>query len=281
MKEKRALKSGMVVTDLDGTLLHTGGTINRSDRITLEKLGNNHILRVIATGRSLFSARRALEDDLPIDYLIFSSGAGITEWHSKNIIEKHNMTKAEVELAAVLLLQRGIDFMIHEPIPNNHSFTYYGNGKDNPDFIRRIDYYREFAIEGNTASPAFKEACQLVAIEPYNSDNSVYQLLKQGLHQLKVIRTTSPMDGKSTWIELFPRSVSKSRAAEYLSLLHTIRFDTILAVGNDYNDIDLLSWAPASYVVDTAPDELKASFESVRDGFTEAVERWLRTMDEH
>jgi hydroxymethylpyrimidine pyrophosphatase-like HAD family hydrolase len=53
----------------------------------------------------------------------------------------------------------------------------------------------------------------------------------------------------------------------------------VLAIGNDYNDMDLLSWAKTSFVVSNAPAELKNLFPSVAShnecGFTHAVEKWL------
>ena len=70
----------MVVTDLDGTLLNAQGVISEPELLTLKKLGNEGYCRVIATGRSLYSIRKTLAfDQLPVDYLIFSSGSGIID----------------------------------------------------------------------------------------------------------------------------------------------------------------------------------------------------------
>jgi hydroxymethylpyrimidine pyrophosphatase-like HAD family hydrolase len=94
-----------------------------------------------------------------------------------------------------------------------------------------------------------------------------------------VIRTTSPIDGESTWIEIFPPSVSKARAAEWIAAREGIESSRTLAIGNDYNDLDLLDWAPAGYLVANAPDDLKTRFPTVgsheENGFTEAIGRWL------
>jgi hydroxymethylpyrimidine pyrophosphatase-like HAD family hydrolase len=274
-------REGMVVTDLDGTLLHRNGLISSKDLNTLKALQNRNILRVIATGRSLFSAYRALDRDLPIDFLIFSSGAGTVDWATKRIIQEHTMNMASVKSAAHLLFEMNIEFMIHNPIPHNHTFTYFGTGENNPDFLRRLELYREFATSGSHSSHQFKGACQIVAIEPPEGENSTYHTLQKELPFLKVIRTTSPIDGRSTWIELFPRTVSKAMAAEWLRSLCDVNRESVCSIGNDYNDLDLLNWASSSFLVDNAPDDLKAQFPIVRssgeDGFSDAVEKWLRT----
>ena len=46
----------LVVTDLDGTLLGSNREAGKRNLHTLHNLGEQGILRVIATGRSLFSA---------------------------------------------------------------------------------------------------------------------------------------------------------------------------------------------------------------------------------
>jgi hydroxymethylpyrimidine pyrophosphatase-like HAD family hydrolase len=48
-----------------------------------------------------------------------------------------------------------------------------------------------------------------------------------------------------------------------------------MAVGNDYNDLDLLEWADHAYVVGNAPAELRARYTAVASneegGFSAAV----------
>jgi hydroxymethylpyrimidine pyrophosphatase-like HAD family hydrolase len=270
-----------VVTDLDGTLHHRDGSFSREDCASLRKLEKIGVLRVIATGRSLYSAYRVLDRDMPIDYLVFSSGAGIVEWKKQRIIREHHMKASDVRSAALLLLGMSMDFMVHDPIPENPRFHYFGTGAGNPDFIRRLDYYREFATPANPDDFTFNEACQIVAVERHGTETSSYAHVAERLDSLSVIRTTSPIDGASTWIEIFPSSVSKSIAAEWLRYELNIPENAIMAVGNDYNDLDLLHWAYRSYVVGNAPDELKSRFTAVssntQNGFSEAVAHWLET----
>jgi HAD superfamily hydrolase (TIGR01484 family) len=270
-----------MVTDLDGTLHHRGDSFSSENFDSLHRLERFGVLRVIATGRSLYSAYRVLDRHMPIDYLVFSSGAGIVEWKRHRIIREHTMKASDVREAALLLLDIPMDFMIHNPIPENHHFHYFGTGADNPDFIRRLEYYRDFATPGNIEGFSFNAACQIVAVEKQSRETSSYEHITQHLNSLSVIRTTSPIDGSSTWIEIFPSAVSKSLAAEWLRLEHDISRDRSMAVGNDYNDLDLLLWAHRSYVVGNAPDELKSRFLTVsthtQNGFSEAVSHWLET----
>ena len=156
----------MVVSDLDGTLLRRDHTVSPTDLQTLVALGNEQVLRVIATGRSLYSARQVLPDAFPIEYLIFSSGAGVLDWRAKTLVQKHTLSANEVERAVSALKALSADFMIHRPVPDNHYFVYYHSGRENPDFAKRCEIYRDFAVPADYSDPFFGEACEVLAVEP-------------------------------------------------------------------------------------------------------------------
>jgi hydroxymethylpyrimidine pyrophosphatase-like HAD family hydrolase len=270
----------MVVTDLDGTLLQNNRKISPRDYDTLLLLGRKSILRVIATGRSLYSSRGVLPDDLPIDCLLFSSGAGIVDWTAKKILMKYSLTPAEVRAVVEFLMKLGADFMVHEPIPDNHFFVYYRTGRFNPDFSRRCELYKEFASELDFTGFTYRSACQVLAIEPSGTGSVRIPRIARALHWLKVIRTTSPLDKRSIWVEIFPAGVSKAHAAGWICDRNALDRKKVLGIGNDYNDVDLLAWVGTGMLVGNAPADLKKQFRAVssndENGFSEAVHIWLK-----
>jgi len=274
---------GMVITDLDGTLFQKDHRISKRNYRTLLDLGERKILRVIATGRNLFSARKVLSPGFPVDYLIFSSGAGIMAWSRQELLFRSSMNRDEVALAFEALSRRSLDFMVHRPIPDNHHFLYFASDQPNPDFEARCKLYEDFATPGRTGDQPPWEACQLVAIEPFFHPFSCYREIREELDRLTVVRTTSPLDGRSRWIEIFSNQVSKALASIRIARTVGIQEDRIMAIGNDFNDLDLLRWAARSFVVNDAPEELLTCFPSARSGdesdFSEAVALWQREME--
>jgi hydroxymethylpyrimidine pyrophosphatase-like HAD family hydrolase len=113
----------MIITDLDGTLLNWEKKCTSYDHMTLMTLEKLNIIRVIATGRHLYSFSRVIEAPFPIDYVIFSSGAGIWHFGEKKIIRKIWLESDEVEKAVETFVSLNLDFFIHNPIPDNHYFT--------------------------------------------------------------------------------------------------------------------------------------------------------------
>ena len=154
----------IVVTDLDGTILPSQGNISKTNYETLLQLKDQGITRVIATGRTLYSAMAVLPEDFPIDYLIFSSGAGIMKWETKELIYSQQIEAGEVQDLSEILIDHEIDFMILDPIPLNHQFWYYQSGNKNPDFDRRLALYKQFATPVGQLSDTKRDACQILAI---------------------------------------------------------------------------------------------------------------------
>jgi hydroxymethylpyrimidine pyrophosphatase-like HAD family hydrolase len=275
---KKASK-GLFVTDFDGTLLRSDRTMAESDLGALRRLGDMGITRGIATGRSMYSFNKAVSRDLPVDFIIFSTGAGVIQYPSGRIIRKVSLEDHEVNRATEVLLSARLDFMIHRPIPDNHMFAYFASGMGNTDFETRISLYNPYAIPLEQGADGFGPATQLLAVLPPHQGKPILATLRQNLSGFNVIQTTSPLDGKSTWIEIFPANVSKSLTGEWLAMKLGIDPENVLSLGNDYNDIDLLEWSGTSFVVDNAPRELKLRFSPVasndRCGVAEAIGRWL------
>ncbi len=277
-----ATPGGLFVMDFDGTLLRSNRTVAAEDLEALRHLGEQGIVRAIATGRSLYSFNSVPISDLPMDFVIFSTGAGILQCKGKKIVRKASLEAQEVTRASEVLKVHGLDFMIHRTIPENHMFAYYRTNRQNDDFDRRLELYRRHAAVLTETPNGFGPATQLLAIVAPRDGARVLAAIRNELFDFNVIQTTSPLDGESTWIEIFPSTVSKSLTAAWLAAELQIEKQKIVSIGNDYNDLDLLEWTSSSYVVDNAPADLKNRFTTVASnnsgGVAEAARRWLLGM---
>lgn len=259
----------LLVCDLDGTLLMRGEPFDSRDVALLHELGERGVVRAIATGRALATARKVINAEFPIDYLIFSSGAGILDWRSQALLVSHEIRAEEVAHAVRVFLAHELDFMVHAPIPDQHIFQFHRTGRSNPDFERRLARY---AADGRLLEhgAAFGPASQLLAVSASGDPAEPFETLRRELAGLSLIRATSPLDGHSMWIEAFASPVSKSQAAAWIARQHSIAREHTWAIGNDYNDWDLLRWAGQAAVVHGAPEVMRAEFTPV-----ESLRAWL------
>ncbi|MCD6117824.1 HAD family phosphatase [bacterium] len=266
----------MILTDFDGTLFRSDRAVSRRDWNTLISLGENSVTRVVATGRSYFSFSNVVSNDFPIDFLIFSSGAGIMDWKTGKILKKHSMHPDYVETMIDKLIKMNVDFFVHYPVPENHAFKYFYSGREETDFSARVALYEDYAEPLNGRAEKFGPACQFIVIIPNDEDR--YFSITDELKGTHIIRSTSPLDGESIWIEIFPPEVSKSSAAEWLCKFIGIEQKTTFGIGNDYNDIDLLKWTEKSAVVSNGIPLLKNLYTVVKsnneNGFSDAVRKF-------
>ncbi len=264
----------MVVTDLDGTLLKNDSTVDGNDLDTLIDLGNRGVVRVAATGRSIYTAAQVLEPSFPIDYLVFSTGSGVMEWKSKQLVVVRQLEINEVNTIAQILVANQFDFMIHEAIPKNHIFQFHASGNPNSDFQRRCEHYVNFCTPF-IPGVCFPEASTqiLLILPPHQSDRELH--VRALLKDFSIIKATSPFDKQSIWLEIFPNGVSKALGIDWISNLSGISPSEIVAIGNDYNDLEMLDHATHSYVVANAPKELREKYQNTASneqcGFSQAV----------
>lgn len=264
----------MVVTDLDGTLLRADHTVGKNDMETLARLGEQGVVRVAATGRSIYTAAQVLSPDFPIDYLVFSTGSGVMRWADKQLMLVMQLQPEEVTHIASLLVSEGFDFMVHDAIPKNHLFQFYAAASDNSDFNKRCQHYHGFTSPFIPGIPFPEPATQILIILPQEKASREAEV-RQLLPGYSIIKATSPFDGRSIWLEVFPRGVSKAHGIDWITATHGIAAGNIVAVGNDYNDVEMLNHAGCSFVVANAPDDLRAIYQTTTDneqcGFSHAV----------
>ena len=269
----------MFITDLDGTLFRSDHRFSDKDLEMLSTLGEMGVIRVLATGRSLFSLQRSVTFSLPVDYLIVSTGLGIMPYPNgqHHMMRTDGLNSEETAEIAALFMDLSLDFMIHQPLPDNHVFAYRCPSSNNPDFFTRIGFYENHCrvLDGNPGS--FGAASQFISMIPGPSGPEIYHLLRDKLKEFNVIKTTSPFDGKTMWLEVFPKNVSKGNAALWLAEKLQVEQANIVAVGNDYNDEDLLEKAGKAYIVANGPEDLKRRFTVVASNNSEGVSEAARS----
>lgn len=275
MKTEIKTKLKIVFTDLDGTFLSSKSEISSTNLSALHKLKENGIVNVAATGRNIFSNNKVLTDDLPFDYLIFSTGIGIMDFETKKIIKSHNFNNQKSKEIMDFILNYNFNVFIHKKAPDNHHF-YYKRGNYNEDFENRFNLYENFGIEV-TEDIEIGEVSQFVIVLDGGEEefDRYKKIIENKFDFVKIIRATSPINHKHIWLEIYPENVSKGSAANELCKLLGVKKEHTYAIGNDYNDIEMLEFANESFVVENAPEFLKEKYSVVKsndkDGFSEVV----------
>ncbi len=238
-----------IFTDLDGTLLNFDSKISRKDLNTIEKIKNAGLLLVAITGRNLFSAQKILKQNNSFDFVIFSNGAGIFDVKNNKIIYGKNLQPEIIPQITNLLISEKQNFFVQFPIGENHKFYFY-QSTENQDFTDRIKLYSQFAYPlKNTPG----QASQFIVI--VGTDETQFFTLSEKLTQkfdVNIIRSTSPLNHRDIWLEIFDKEVSKGKTFLYLCKRLKLNPEKVIGIGNDYNDFDFLKLTGKPLVVSNA-----------------------------
>lgn len=266
-----------IIIDLDGTTLPRGwNSLSEENKKALEEAGRAGITRILATGRSVFSFRNALPEGLPIDYIVFSSGAGIMHWNDQRLLCTRELSPEETLDIATMLWEYDINFTIQQPIPDNHHFLYRNTSPLHEDFRRRVENYPGLGTSIQSTRDIRGGATQFLAI----LDSKQLQLhgeIQEKLSGYSVIRSTSPIDNQAIWTEIFARDVNKGSSCQILLDQLDIRYDECAGLGNDYNDIDFLERCGHPFIVANAPEPLRGKFNNVTSDTNNGLAEFIHT----
>jgi len=279
MNKNNILK--LVATDLDGTFLKNDKSISKENLDALKLLGEKGILRVIATGRNLVKTMEVISPEIPFDYIVFSSGAGVYDWKHKELLYHQNLNRKVVQQLADFLVVRNFNFHLFKPVPENYNCWYYRGSKACSEFERYFEYHISHSEPLPLTQQINSQACQFLVVFPDNIDHflDLKSEIENQFQDVKVVRTSSPLDTGYIWMEIFHQSVSKGNGVKFVCDTLEIGHEYTLGIGNDFNDLDLLEFTNYSYVVENSPQELKDRFlpakSNEENAFARAVEKYI------
>jgi Cof subfamily protein (haloacid dehalogenase superfamily) len=255
-----------VATDLDGTLLRDDKSISMTDWASLELLARKNIVRVAATGRSMYKVFEVLPEDSPFDYIVFSSGGGIFDWRKKKLLVSEHFESEITPKICSFLIRENLNFLLFRPIPENNLFQYHRGAESCFEFEGYLKRHEgDFSELNEEIIPTVSG--QFLAIIP--NDEFLFENIKEQLRKecrgIRVIRTTSPVDSRFIWLEIFPETVSKGHGLKWLCDFLGIHYANTLGVGNDFNDLDMFDFVGKPYLLGNSPSALKKVFPSVSE----------------
>jgi len=262
----------LFATDLDGTILAKNAPFNPKDVEVLKVLATHGVIRVAATGRTLQSALSVLSDDFPLDYLVFSSGAGIYCWKEKRLLQTRHLGYEKAKDLVEVFQQFKVEYTLHHPIPENHLFFHPEGADPHPDFERYLQFNDAAAECINGKLPQL-DYTQILAFLP---NVEMLEEIRNMVQDVKVVRATSPIDGQSIWMECFHPQVSKANGILQVCKFEQCHPENVVVVGNDYNDLDMLNHFDQAFVVSNAPNDLKQNYTVLADVYSAPLVDWYK-----
>lgn len=241
--------TGLLATDLDGTLA-VGGVINRADRAAAAELKSRGIPVLVVTGRNPEALKKVEGLWEVADEVLFSSGAGVLTDEDAEPVGMGRLTAGETAEITAILDEAGEDYCLLDPIPDNHCFSWKRHRPTgiNPDFDRWMNLCKIWGRPDN-GIPA--QASQVLIVLPPGT--FIQRKTTMALSRWSVFHSSSPVDHKSIWLEIFPNGMDKGSALAAWCSSRDLPKERVLALGNDFNDESMLAWAGMGRVVGGSP----------------------------
>lgn len=258
----------LIALDLDGTLLTDEKTITPETVEQLNDLKQDGKYVVIATGRSVFSVRPLLEDYTFPAYYITDNGANVYELDTGRTLHTSTIPRAFLQTMREVMRKYGV----HCDVTT-----------DSCVYVEHLDEegrekYREYHIEP-TAIGDLREVPEdpvifTMTAAPSVLDEVVPRLDQQYGDELKIVRSGEH------FIDIMKAGTTKGTALKRLVAHLGLEAEDTLAVGNYYNDLEMLRYAGLGIAMANAPDDLKAEADAVtlsnnEDGVRVALDKWV------
>lgn len=266
----------LLVLDIDGTIAGESNSIRQPVIEAVRAAQAKGIKVAIATGRLYQSALRfyeAIGSTLP---LIAYEGALIREPQT-GIVHRH--WSIDPQIAAQLLdyLEAndwGERLSIHLHIEdklyirkfNATTLAYLEQSQFKAILVSDL---RQVLDQGITKVKALSQDCQVIT-ELFNSLRQYYSPAQLYLNQYQ-----------ETSLEAVHPSVNKGVAVNYLAeTLMALKPENVMAIGNEFNDVEMLEYAGIGVAMGNAPEGVKAIADWVApsieaDGVAIAIQTWI------
>lgn len=251
----------VIVLDLDGTLLRNDKTVSENSLRVLQRCKEAGYKIVLATARPPRIARNILPESLVDEYLIFYNGALV--YKGCDIIYENHIPVASMKTIIRFFQENYPDMVLSLEIED----TLYSS-KCVEKLFGKIPYI-EVDYNAMKLRPAAKVLVDLDGVD------DVEHITKHLPEDCTIVIT----DG-GTLGQIMSASVSKLEAVQFILREWGYDMKDVIAFGDDYNDLELISRCGTGVAMENAVIELREAARAVtktndEDGVAYYLENYL------
>lgn len=265
----------LLVLDIDGTIMDESNRARDSVARAIGAAERRGVAVAIATGRRYQSSLGAYEFIRSTLPLICYEGALIRQPHT-GFVHHHWLLGPDVvtrmlnhaeplSLSGRLSVHLYTQDNLYVSNLNDASIKYFGGAKVEPIVVRDL---RQLLNRAATKVIVLSDDGEVIA--------RLAGRLKDSSSRTRVKQCNSV-----TMLEAYHPAVNKRLAVSYLAeQMMALRPENVMAIGDDFTDIEMLRYAGIGVAMGNAPAAVKASADWVttsleKDGVAVAVERWI------
>ena len=280
----------LLALDLDGTLLDPRGEITQRNYEAIQAARKRGVRVALVTGRRFRDARPvALE--LGLDVPVISHNGALTK-HARTLetVAARLLPLAEAHKVLQTGRAHGADPMVSDDPAGAGLLVYDHISEDNHALAKYIQWSRR--VVGDEAEEAVR---RVPSLEEYLDHAPVHiafsgtcagvRRLGESLERVlrskvKVLNTIYPKQDFALLDVLHP-AASKGAGLEAVALEHNLTREEVMAVGDNFNDLEMLHYAGTGVCMGNADSSLRdcpsfhVTASNDEDGVAQAIERFI------
>ena len=284
-------RTKLVAIDIDGTLLDPYGEITPRTKAAMEAVANLDIQIIISTGRRFWTAREKVTP-LGLQDLILSCHNGILLKRFNGELLYHCLLDLEFAKSVVAFAKsRGLYPIVFESVADNCQVlvepfesmkTGYLHDKETIAYLEESQTNTCFFDD--LSRQITGKIIEVVCVIPAKETKETSQVFEQRFGSaIKTIVATVPNPNRS-FFSVANSQAGKSGPLKFWADQNGIDHRSVLAVGDNYNDLDMLQYAGIGVLMGNADPELqqigsKLGFELTarndQDGLATTLEKHL------
>jgi Cof subfamily protein (haloacid dehalogenase superfamily) len=272
----------LIAIDIDGTLLTPTGQITPRTRAAIRAARRAGVVVTLATARRYMGAL-AVADALGLALpLIVYDGTLIVNHPSRAIVACQTMNAEIARQTIELFCSHAIQPVVH-PCESEHCVkeeVWTGPAEyDNSGLALYLGAAGE-RVKRMPYEVLYARATQALRVVAFAEQEALEKILP-AVTELDCSWNFAPIGSYgSAELAVLPRDCSKASGVAALAAHYQIELAHVMAIGDSYNDIEMLRMAGLGVAMGQAPEQVKAAARAVttsnlEDGVAQAIERFV------
>lgn len=267
-------KYKMICLDIDGTLLNSEHKISENTRKVIQIVSKIRQILVILVSARMPKGILFLLEELNISNPIICYSGALVMDDKTNILSNVTIPISDVNQIYSFAKDMGVHVSLY---------------KDDKWYIEKIDKWAKQESEITHISPIITRFTDLFSLWEQENSGPNKILCMADPNEIEVLNMKTKVvhsnnlniyQSKSTYLEIMPTDASKTSAIEVLCKTFDIQKSEVIAIGDNYNDIDMIEFAGLGIAMGNAPDHVKQYADYItlsndEDGVAEAIKKYL------
>ena len=279
-------KYKLIALDIDGTLADSDGRITERTKEVVHRVAQTGATIVVATGRRFITAKpRVSQLDFPEVLLAPHNGAILKRFNGELL--HHQLLSCTIAKKVVQISKElGLCPVVFEGTQDSANIFVEDYGDQLSDWERGyLEENRPYLNwVDNLATDLPGDVIEIISVVPAAKVDEITTIFQERLNgQVKPIPVIIA-NGRLAFLGLSHAKVGKDLPLRYLAEKMEIQPSEILAIGDNYNDLDMLQFAGTGIIMENADEALKqhgfyVTASNDADGVAAALERFVLAGD--